>query len=351
MSMYFQLFSDINFSDPFFESLKHDYSEFSDWLSRKAAQGHSAYVFYNASGVIDGFLYLKREDEAVDDVYPSLPASPRLKVGTFKINPHGTRLGERFIKKIFDHAIEMSLPEIYVTAFAKHEALINLLMRYGFGVCGEKNTHNGTELVLIKRMALTSPDPLINYPMINLRPGRCFLLPIHPEYHTRLLPDSILNNENMSMIQDVSHTNSIHKVYLTAMHGARNLQRGDLLMVYRTGDGVAPARFRAVVTSIGVVEEIKNIQEFSSYEGFYRYCASYSVFSDDELARFYRSGKYPYIIKFSYNVAMRKRITRGDLLDNFGFPDGVRWGIDSVNTDAMRHIMMRGGVDESIIVN
>ena len=34
-----------------------------------------------------------------------MPEAKRLKVGTFKIDAHNTKLGERFVKKIVDKAI------------------------------------------------------------------------------------------------------------------------------------------------------------------------------------------------------------------------------------------------------
>ena len=120
----YQFFRDVSLDDPFFDSLKNDYKEFYQWFLKKANE--KAYVFYNHENKIDGFLYLKIENEAVNDVTPKLPIANRLKLGTFKINPHGTRLGERFIKKVFDHAFTVGVTEIYVTIFEKHGALIKL---------------------------------------------------------------------------------------------------------------------------------------------------------------------------------------------------------------------------------
>ncbi|MDF3920617.1 hypothetical protein P3W43_17315, partial [Salinicola salarius] len=88
MSLVSQPFSLISLSDPFFGSLKQDYAEFENWFQRKAREGASAYVFYGDHGSIEGFLYLKREDDAVTDVAPPLPPMPRVKVGTFKVNAH-----------------------------------------------------------------------------------------------------------------------------------------------------------------------------------------------------------------------------------------------------------------------
>lgn len=90
-------FKDINLADPFFDSLKADYKEFSAWFIKKAED--SVYIFQKDNGELDGMLYLKLEDGSQEDLTPNLPAARRIKVGTFKINAHGTKLGERFLKK------------------------------------------------------------------------------------------------------------------------------------------------------------------------------------------------------------------------------------------------------------
>ncbi len=43
----------------------------------------------------------------------------RLKIGTFKVVASGFRLGERFLKIVFDNAIANKVEEIYVTIFDK----------------------------------------------------------------------------------------------------------------------------------------------------------------------------------------------------------------------------------------
>ncbi len=123
----YALISSVPVSDTFFDTLRADYPGFDEWLKRKATE--SAYVARREHGGIDGFLYLKLEDGAVTDVEPALVPARRLKVGTLKVNPHGTRLGERLIKKVFDHATEQNVDEIYVTVFPKHAKLIELFAR------------------------------------------------------------------------------------------------------------------------------------------------------------------------------------------------------------------------------
>lgn len=62
-------FSDIDLTDPFFDSLKADYKEFPEWL-KKADQGESAYIYKTPELV--GFLYVKVEKQEVLDIVPPL---------------------------------------------------------------------------------------------------------------------------------------------------------------------------------------------------------------------------------------------------------------------------------------
>lgn len=349
MNLNYKKFSQINLSDTFFDSLKQDYAEFEHWFAKKADD--FAYVFYGDSGWIDGFLYLKIENEPLNDVEPPLPHACRLKVGTLKINPHGTRLGERFLKKIFDHAVTQGVAEIYVTIFNKHNALVELFQRYGFRQQAIKTTPNGNELVLVKVIGDVDGGVLERYPLVTAAGNSIYLLSLYPQWHTRLLPDSILSNEDASIVQDVSHTNSIHKVYLAAMHGMENLREGDVILIYRTGDGAGPAHYRSVATSVCVVEEYRNIRSFRSWDEFVAYCAPYSVFSEQELNTFWNRKQYPHIIRFTYNFALPKRVTRGKMIEDLGFDVGSYWGFMPLTFDQFQAVISTGELDEGLVIN
>lgn len=349
MNLTLQKFKTINLSDPFFDSLKNDYAEFCNWFARKAED--SAYVFSDDLDAINGFLYLKVEDGLVDDTVPPLSAARRLKVGTLKINAHGTKLGERFIKKIFDHAIHAKVNEIYVTVFSTHASLIGLLERYGFVIRGTKTTTNGTEQVLIKEFLQVHSTTIKRYPIIELTNQRAFLLSLKPEWHTRLLPDSILATETPDIVQDISHTNSIHKVYLTAMNGIESLNPGDALLIYRTSDGAGPAHYRSVGTSICVVEEYRSIHSFENKEAFLNYCRPYSVFTEAELATFWTRKNYPHVIRFTYNVALNRRVTRGVMIEEVGLDASAYWGFLPLTHAQFIEITNRGMIDESLIIH
>jgi len=348
-NLYYECFADIDIGDPFFDSLKKDYVEFPSWFSGKADE--RAYTFKQEGGNLDGFLYLKSEDTAVEDVTPTLPAAPRIKIGTFKVNPHGTRLGERFMKKTFDHALAGKCEQIYVTVFPRYETLIQLFQRYGFTQIAEKRTDNGTELVFLRKLYQPLGDVVKDYPLIPVHEDRQFLLAIYPEWHSRLLPDSILKTESSSILEDVSHTNSIHKIYLAAMQGIDGLRQGDTIVIYRTTDGAGPAHYRSVATSVCVVEELRHISEFPSLETFHDHCASYSIFTEPELRTFYARKRYPWVIRFTYNLALTKRVTRQVLIDNVGLDAKAYWGFLPMTSKQFRVILDLAGNDESTLVH
>lgn len=350
MELELKQFKSINLNDIFFDSLKESYDEFSDWFSRKAEE--TAYVFEQDNGMIDGFLYLKVEVGAVLDVSPPLPPARRLKVGTMKINPHGTKMGERFVKKIVDHAIHKDTEEVYVTVFSHHEGLLQLLKRYGFLQVATKTTLNGVELVLAKRIHSSFISISQSYPLVSLRGVRAYVVAIDPKWHTRLLPDSMLNNESSDIVEDISSANSIHKVYMAGMRGMESLRPGDVIVIYRKNDGQGHAHYRSVATSVGVVEECRHISTFSTKDEFFRYCSPYSVFTASELEQLWARKNFPHLFKFSYNLAFKKKVTRQVLIEELGFPDGSQyWGFFEISPDLVRAVAKRGGVDESLIVD
>lgn len=106
-------FDEVDINSTFFDTLREDYEgkKFDDWFKKKGNE--KAYVFEDNDGKLKGFLYLKIEDENENysDIEPILSPKRRLKVGTFKIERTGFRLGERFLKIIFDNAVKWNVDE------------------------------------------------------------------------------------------------------------------------------------------------------------------------------------------------------------------------------------------------
>ena len=301
-------FEDINLSDPFFDSLREDYEgqKFDQWFKKKGKE--SAYVFEDKSG-IKGFLYLKIELSGERDylkVSPILSPKKRLKIGTFKIDSSGFRLGERFLKIIFDNARENEVEEIYVTLFEdKRQDVIRLktlLEQWGFVKHGYKND-NG-ELVLVKSMNVydVTREPKLNYPLIK-DGANAFILPIKAEYHTDLFPDKILKNENMHLYEEnLAHRYAIEKIYLT---GAFNIKakQGDVILIYRMSDQWYKS-YSSVVTGLAIVQDIiptKNVEECISI------CKNRSIFDEQSIRSFY--GQYPTVVKLLDFVSFKNPVT------------------------------------------
>lgn len=344
-------FSDLDLNDVFFDSLKESYVEFVDWFNKKSEADAWAYTSFDGE-FLSGFLYVKTEDEEVNDIVPSLPSLKRIKVGTFKIDARGTKMGERFVKKIFDHAIHENAQEIYVTIFPEHAPLIALLERYGFVFHGTKTTANGVENVYVKKIGQVFPGDLVkSYPLIDNSIGNSHLLAIRPMWHTRLLPDSILNNENgEDLIEDISHSNSIHKVYLCAMDGVAGIRPGDRILIYRPGQQNR-AWYTSVATSICIAEEYRNINSFPNLNEFLAYCEPYSVFERHELVDMWNKKNYPHVIRFMYNSAFTRRPNMRALVENHGIPKEGYWGYRRLHNRQTATIATAGGVHESLIIN
>jgi hypothetical protein len=238
--------------------------------------------------------------------------------------------------------------EIYVTIFPRYVGLVSLLETYGFRECAVKTTQNGVELVLVKRLGEITGNVLLDYPIVDARRADRYMLAIYPEYHSRLVPDSILTTENFDAIQDVSHTNSIHKVYVCCMDMPA-LNTGDILVMYRTSDIKGRAWYRAVATSICVVQECKAKEHFKGEQEFLDYCVHYSVFSERELKSWYRSSTVK-AIKMTYNIAMRRRLIRKSLVEDIGLDPERRWDLVPLTDSQFKRIAEMGDVYESLIV-
>ncbi|MEN0666951.1 N-acetyltransferase [Caldifermentibacillus hisashii] len=348
MSNYLQRrkFNEINLLDPFFNSLKEDYPDFEHWFKRK--ENEEAYILLN-NNLLEGFLYLKYENGPIQDVKPTINCNKALKIGTLKINPHGTRLGERFIKKALDYAIIGNVDVCYVTIFEKHAALLSLLEKYGFVRYGHKENVNGNELVLIKDLKRIKNDVLLDYPLINPNKKQKFILSIYPKYHSVMFPDSILRNENVNILEDVTYTNSIHKTYVTRMP-VNQANKGDIFIIYRTKTPGQSAEYTSVVTSVCVVEEVKGQNEFYNFDAFYNYATTYSIFDKEELRVWYNKGDC-YAVKMTYNAALSKRLIRKRLIQEIGLERNSYWGFFRLTDEQFYRILKEGGVSESIIIN
>ena len=340
-------FSTVNLSDEFFDSLKSDYQGFDVWFKKKGDNGEVAYVQRDEENRVQAFLYLKIEEEAINDVNPIMPAKRRLKIGTFKVNGHNTRVGERFFKKAFDYAIANNVEEIYVTIFdrAMQKPLIDKIKTFGFVENGRK----GEELVFVKSLHNDWKDVEKDYPLIHRQGRKKYVLGIYPKFHSLIFPDSSVLGERYDVMADVSHANSIHKVYISFIPKTALLKRGDIVLTYRTTDIPGRAWFRSVITSICVVEEVRDRNQFANADEFVRYAKTYSVFSEAQLREYFRNPKMV-IIKMTYNLPLAKRINNASLItDVHVSPD--YWGFFKISDEQFDNIVKLGECNENYFID
>lgn len=346
-----ELFAKILLNDPFFDSFREDYPGFDKWFIRKSDE--IAYVC-RSENAITAFLYLKIEDEseAYPDIAPVFARKRRMKIGTFKVILNGYKLGERFLKIVFDNAIRYKVEEIYVTIFPKRLdqiRLINLLEEFGFVRYGEKVHPDGNELVYVHNMQkrFDAANPRLTYPFFN-RKGRTFIGSIYPEYHTNLFPDSILRTESPeNYVENEPFRNAIRKVFISRSWN-RDLRPGDNIVFYRTG-GI----FQGVISTIGVVENV--VTGIKDEKSFIELCRKRSVFTDPELHAHwnYKPNSRPFIVNFLYTYSFPKRINLKNLIDLKIIKDvnSVPRGFEPITISQFETILKETNTDESFVVN
>jgi predicted nucleic acid-binding protein len=347
-------FGAVNLRDSFFDSFRDEYPGFDGWFNKKADE--TAYVCTAEDGGIVAFLYVKREGQGEDysDISPRLVRASRLKIGTFKVVSNGFKLGERFLKIAFDNAHRYHVDEIYVTAFRKtleQDRLIRLLEDWGFVHHGTKTTQAGTEHVYVRdfRPRFDAADPRRSYPYLSRKTEK-FIVPIRPEYHTELLPDSILNTESPdNFVENKPNRNAISKVYISRSI-ERGLRSGDIVVFYRTGSKTGPAFYTAVATTLGVVQDV--VARIPSKAAFIEACRKRSVFSDQELGEQwdFNPTYRPFVVNFLYVHSFPKRLNLKQLMDEHVIVTAPR-GFERLTAASFNKLLELANADKRLIID
>lgn len=298
-------FGEVNLADSFFDSFREDYDEFDSWFKSKFDK--VCYVCYSDNN-LTAFLYIKVEEETENysEIRPVFEKKKRLKIGTLKVISNGYKIGERFLKIVFDNAIQYRVDEIYVTVFDKRPEqgqLIDMLKSWGFVEHGLKTTKNGEEIVLTrpfsKMLPISINNPKLSFPFFS-RKTRKYIIKIEPQYHTELFPDSINTREDeKKYTENQPHRNRIGKVYISHSKD-RHLKPGDIIVIYRMGDS-KPKKYSSTVTSICIVEQV--IDGFKSFEDFHKVCLRRTMIKKEDLEKNWwnKFPKYrPFVIKFLF---------------------------------------------------
>ena len=308
-------FGEINLKDSFFDTLRSSYEGFDEWYIRKSDE--KAYVHYDENNKLTGFLYLKPEGdrESYNDIVPKFKPCKRLKIGTFKVISTGYRLGERFLQIIFDNAIDYNVDEVYVTMFDTSEELQrlkNTLIEWGFEPFGYKEEK---ELVLVKKMKYFDNNKTIkqNFPNVDYNVKKYFL-PILPQYHTRLFPDSVLYTEKNDIFPDyLGYRYALEKCYISFSF-KKEFKIGDIVLIYRCAYDDEIKTYKSVVTSICVISEI--YRDLKSKEEMLDICKNRTVFNSEELENIWKySSNKIQIIKMLYIAPFETKIILKQLRD------------------------------------
>ena len=346
-----KLFGHIDVGDPFFDSFRFDYPEFDRWFNRKAEE--TAYVCQAEGGRILAFLYVKIEgkEENYSDIHPPFEPDDRLKIGTLKVVLNGYRIGERFLKIAFDNALRNRLSQVYVTAFERtpeQRRLVRLLKDWGFCAHGTKGERGEGVLVRDFRPAIHPSDPRKTFPYIS-QSARKFIVPIYPEYHTELLPDSILKTESPSdFVEQRPNRNGISKVYVSRSI-ERRLVPGDIVVFYRTKQG-GPGYYTSVATTVGVVQKV--FDDIPDLQTFLAVCRKRSVFSDADLERHWNYSRYyrPFVVNFLHVHSFPKRINLKRMKE-LGIIDDAPRGFERMSDGSFQRLMEASNGDTHIVVN
>ena len=304
-------FHTLDLEDPFFNTFKHDYgNDYIRWYNEKYED--DVYVSKAHNGLIKALLKLKVEscDEDYSDVQPVFNPKKRLKISTFKVSYSGSRLGERFMRIIFEEALKEEVQEIYVTLFNNspdRRKLVKLLTNWGFDKHGTKSP-SGEHVYVRDLEKITGQEICKDYPFHSRR-HQAYLIPLHKIYATDLFPDSDLDKEKTDY---APYKNAIRKVVVLDTQ-QKEIQSRDILLFYQK---TSETEERKIVAS-GIVEEV-----YDNIEGEYDFilkCRKRSNLSDSQLRQCWNKCKpNTTIINFLFASNMDKEKINQKKLEELG---------------------------------
>ncbi len=250
--------SDLDVTDPIFDSLRRDYVRFDRWLAMAMRMRRIAWIIVNDDGSYAALVIVKEENPGEHGLRGKL-----LKMCTFKVSEdhRGSRFGELLLKPVLDHAKANGYDTVFVEAKPDNVELFSFLETFGFQDTGRMK--DGTDPVYAKRLHIPEDgapeiDNLTFHisfgpPALRWRGVPAFVVPIRPRYHERLFPEG----ERQLPLTPSSepHANAIRKAYLCRA-SLRQVRPGDVLYFYRSRS--------QEVTVVGVVEDVHVLSEPSA---------------------------------------------------------------------------------------
>ena len=340
-----ELVSNLDYSDPIFDSLKEEYNpEFERWFRKISNMKRNSWVYYRTDGHIGALLIYKFEDESIDDSKPSLPKKKRLKIATLKVAYNGYKIGELFIKMAVDVSVRKGMNEIYLTHFTKPpDRLVELISEYGFNKVATKD--NGED-IFVKRLNASDHEELKTYSPIEISrifyPSfydgddvKRFVVPIQPAYHGKLFTD--FPNRQTTLFEHsgefIVEGNTIKKAYIFHSN-IKRIGPGDLILFYRSEDLQA-------ITSIGVVESIHI--GINDAEKILQLAGKRTVFSRREIDELVGEGPVS-VFLFRHHFHLTKPLGIKELIGN-GILKGAPQSAMELSPERYTKIKEMGGID------
>lgn len=264
--------SQLNIHDPFFNSFKKDYANYTEWFQRKS---NDKVFVSKRKGKVIALLKLKIEDNQseFDDISPQIIKKKLLKVSSFKIEPNRTKLAERFFRIIFNVTIYENVDGIYVTLFDNTEQkrrLRRLFEKWGFKLWGNKM--DSSEIVLYRDFTkdFNFKYPQTTFPFHSGSRG-VYLVSIDSTYANALLG----LNLGFNQLHDIEpYKNAISKILIT-YNLKHNIKTGSLILF------VSKIRNKKTIMGVGIVQDVH--KDLKDEPTFLRICRKRSIFDDNRL--------------------------------------------------------------------
>lgn len=315
--------SQLDRSDDIFDSLRGDYSGFDAWFTQSCRKGRRCWVVRDVDGVA-GLVIYKRERPDETDI--AISSEDALKLCTFKIaeGHRGGRLGELFLRQALWFCHDNRISTVYLTAFDKQSSLIDLLEYYGFEKVG-KNSRG--EWVIARRRSVALVGPISSYdrqirryPEVDLSGSSCLIVPIKPEFHARLFPESyraaigetgllFTQGWQSSDRETLAVGTAIRKVYVTRSKLLK-VRSGEPVAFYYTSDHTL--EFGQSVVAVGVVERLERYSELRSL---FADTAKRTVYSRNELAELLAGKDDVGVLFFAFVGYLREPVTLATMID------------------------------------
>lgn len=357
-------FSEIRLDDPFFDSLKSDYpgttssTGFIEWFKKKSADGATALVFEDETGV-GAFVVQKNEEEKLELQGSTLPFKKRLKISTFRIAERyrRQRIGEGAIGLLLWNWQKLDAEEVYVTIFNKHSALISLFERFGFLKAGENL--NGENVLIRSKGSVDFRDPYRSYPFISREFDHAGYIVIDDNYHDTMFAYSeVANGSALREMVSRSVSNGLSKIYV-GKAPRLDFKVGEPVLVYRRYSQGPNRRYRSCVTSFCIVTDVIRAKEnnrfLMTFDQLKHRISNKSVFDEGDLLEKYNSFKNMNVVELLYygyfgagnNVNMDWLEKNGLWAAKDQYPTKVR-----LTVDQFKKVLEKGNINVSnVIIN